>query len=132
MKSFISKDLHLTVLENERIDKVHFTTAGHHYFEVYAHDGRKYGFIATENRLKNGKKEEMRVPLISSLICETVDREDILAANTDTLLMAGSVGNDFTPEEVAFIEQMRVESAANVAAKAATKPSAKLDTTPVQ
>lgn len=70
-----------TLKENDHITDVHFTSGGHHYFNVHEHtDGKKYGQIhrATIINNKTGKKEEQVAPNIKTLITETVKKEDIL------------------------------------------------------
>ncbi len=80
-KSFISKELKETLLINPRIGKVHFTAKGDHYFEVYEHGKRLYGFIATHNIIVKGAKVEQKIPMLNTLIIESIDREDVLGTS---------------------------------------------------
>lgn len=77
-KNSISKDLQNTVIANDHIDAVHFTAAGHHYFNVHEHKGDKYGQIAETTILdKNSKQIKVKTPMLSTKIVESVLREEV-------------------------------------------------------
>lgn len=94
----VSRSLQETVAENPHIDQVHFDGDGNHYFNVHEHDGAD--FVGTDGKKvksevkglyariqinnvvdNNGRKYDFRIPIVKTKIVESVDREDILAAD---------------------------------------------------
>lgn len=132
MKNKISKSLQETVQEHEHIDQVHFDAKGNHYLNVheFKYEPKKtddketrkkgeeanglYGRIHVKNVVNNdtGSSFQIKYPIVTTKIVESVDREDILKAEpvSDLSINFGSLSE----AEQAAVMQIRYGKKENI------------------
>jgi D-hexose-6-phosphate mutarotase len=74
----ISDDLIATLIAHPEITEVHINTQGKHVLHAYPHGKELYGMITSEDIMKDSKKINVKAPILSSRIVETLTRKDIL------------------------------------------------------